>query len=202
MPIPDTLNDRQKEAVLTTEGPVLVVAGAGAGKTKVIAERINYLIEKGARPENILAVTFTNKAAGEMRGRVNAQKTFIGTFHALGLLIIRENLEKIGVNKNFTILDEDDSLKLIKECLQEIKVDPKQFEPPRIRGRVSLLKNQLVTEDTFIENGFFEQILGRAWRLYEEKKGAQNQLDFDDLLLKPVLLFRREPELLKKYQTH
>jgi len=202
MLIPETLNDRQKEAVLATEGPVLVVAGAGAGKTKVITERIKYLIEKGGvLPESILAVTFTNKAAGEMRNRIARAGSFIGTFHSLGLLIIRENVEKIGVNKNFTILDEDDSLKLIKECLLELKIDPKQFEPPRIKGRISLLKNQLVTEDAFIENGFFEQILGRAWRLYEEKKGGQNQLDFDDLLLKPVLLFRREPELLKKYQN-
>src|SRR3990167_5692497 len=148
MLIPETLNDRQKEAVLATEGPVLVVAGAGAGKTKVITERIKYLIEKGGvLPESILAVTFTNKAAGEMRNRIARAGSFIGTFHSLGLLIIRENVEKIGVNKNFTILDEDDSLKLIKECLLELKIDPKQFEPPRIKGRISLLKNQLVTEE-------------------------------------------------------
>ncbi len=217
MPISDTLNDKQKEAVLATEGPVLVVAGAGAGKTKVIAERINHLIEKGVCPENILAVTFTNKAAGEMRERLRpisnflrqsresstksgqfpiSKQPFIGTFHALGLLIIKENLMK-----GFTILDEDDSLKLIKECLAELKVDPKQFEPPRVRGRISLLKNQLVTADNFTENGFFEQILGKTWQLYERKKGAQNQLDFDDLLLKPVLLLQQNKEILKKYQT-
>ncbi|QQG42715.1 MAG: UvrD-helicase domain-containing protein [Candidatus Giovannonibacteria bacterium] len=202
------LNPKQKEAVEATEGPVLVVAGAGAGKTKVIAERINHLIEKGVSPENILAVTFTNKAAGEMRERTaishkpyGVEHTaysipFIGTFHALGLLIIKENLAR-----GFTILDEDDSLKLIRECLLELKVDPKQFDPSRIRGRVSLLKNHLVTAENFAEEGFFAEILGRAWRLYETKKGKQNQLDFDDLLLKPVLLFGREPEILKKYQN-
>ena len=196
MPDLNKLNPKQKEAVEATEGPVLVVAGAGAGKTKVIAERINHLIKKGFRPENILAVTFTNKAAEEMRGRINAPQTFIGTFHALGLLIIKENLAR-----GFTILDEDDSLKLIKECLLEIRVDPKQFDPSRIRGRISLLKNHLVTAENFAEEGFFAEILGRAWRLYETKKDNQNQLDFDDLLLKPVLLLRREPEILKKYQN-
>src|SRR3989344_6985239 len=125
----ESLNSKQKEAVEATGGPVLVVAGAGAGKTKVITERVKYLIEKGVSPESILAVTFTNKAAGEMKSRVARGGPFIGTFHALGLLIIRENLQKFGIAKNFTILDEDDALKLIKECLTELKIDPKQFDP-------------------------------------------------------------------------
>ncbi|KKS95539.1 hypothetical protein A3B05_01780 [Candidatus Giovannonibacteria bacterium RIFCSPLOWO2_01_FULL_43_160] len=214
----DKLNSKQKEAVETTEGPVLVVAGAGAGKTKVITERIKYLIEGGAAPESILAVTFTNKAAGEMKTRVARAGPFIGTFHALGLLIIRENLKKMDIGKNFTpsptglvggftILDEDDALKLIKECLLELKIDPKQFDPSRIRNNISHLKNQMITADEFIDdppNGeagsAFEKILGKVWRLYEEKTKAQNLLDFDDLLLKPVLLFKKDSETLKKYQ--
>ncbi|MDP3934975.1 MAG: UvrD-helicase domain-containing protein [Candidatus Giovannonibacteria bacterium] len=194
------LNSKQKEAVEATEGPVLVVAGAGAGKTKVITERIKYLIEKDVPPESILAVTFTNKAAGEMKSRVARSGPFIGTFHALGLLIIRENLKGLGIAKNFTILDEDDALKLIKECLLELKIDPKQFDPSRIRNNISRLKNQMMTADEFIEESAFGKILGRVWRLYEEKTKAQNLLDFDDLLLKPVLLFKKDAEALKKYQ--
>ena len=201
MPILETLNDRQKEAVLATEGPVLVVAGAGAGKTRVIAERIKHLVEKGTEPRLILAVTFTNKAAGEMRERIKITGPFIGTFHALGLLIIRENLEKIGVNKNFTILDENDSLKLLKECLSELRIDPKQFDPTRMRGNISRLKNQMMTADEFADENVFEKMLGKVWRLYEEKTKKQNLLDFDDLLLKPVLLLRQNKEVLKKYQT-
>ncbi len=200
MPDLELLNSKQKEAVEATEGPVLVVAGAGAGKTKVITERIKYLIERGAAPESILAVTFTNKAAGEMKNRVARPGPFIGTFHALGLLIIRENLKELGIAKNFTILDEDDALKLIKECLVESKIDPKQFDPGRIRNNISRLKNQMMTADEFADDSVFEKILGKVWRLYEEKTKAQNLLDFDDLLLKPVLLFKKDEEALKKYQ--
>ena len=208
MPISEILNDRQKEAVLATEGPVLVVAGAGAGKTRVIAERIKHLVEKGTEPRLILAVTFTNKAAGEMRERIKITGPFIGTFHALGLLIIRENAEKIGVAKNFTILDEDDSLKLFKECLSELHIDPKQFDPSRMRGNISRLKNQMMTADEFTDDlpdgkagGVFSEILGKVWRLYEEKTKKQNLLDFDDLLLKPALLLRQNKEILRRYQT-
>ena len=196
----ESLNSKQKEAVEATEGPVLVVAGAGAGKTKVITERVKYLIEKGVSPESILAVTFTNKAAGEMKSRVARGGPFIGTFHALGLLIIRENLQKFGIAKNFTILDEDDALKLIKECLTELKIDPKQFDPSRIRNNISRLKNQMMPADEFTDESTFEKILGRVRRLYEEKTNAQNLLDFDDLLLKPVLLFKKDAEALRKYQ--
>ncbi|OGF62595.1 hypothetical protein A2926_01070 [Candidatus Giovannonibacteria bacterium RIFCSPLOWO2_01_FULL_44_40] len=215
---PEALNSKQKEAVETTDGPVLVIAGAGAGKTLVIAERIKYLIEKGAPPESILAVTFTNKAAGEMRARLRSPTSniqfhtsnlpFIGTFHALGLLIIRENLEKLNIGGNFTILDEDDSLKLIKECLLELKIDPKEFDPSRIRNKISRLKNQLVSAKEFSENppdgeasSFFDRQLGKVWRLYEEKTQKRNLLDFDDLLLQPTRLLRRSSDLLKKYQA-
>ena len=198
------LNSKQKEAVEATEGPVLVIAGAGAGKTKVITERIKHLIEKGVAPGSILAVTFTNKAAGEMKSRVARAGPFIGTFHALGLLIIRENLKKLGIGNppagGFTILDEDDALKLIKECLLELKIDPKQFDPSRIRNNISRLKNQMMTAEEFSEDSFFGRQLRKAWKLYEDKTKRQNLLDFDDLLLKPVLLFQKDGEALKKYQ--
>ena len=170
------LNSKQKEAVEATEGPVLVIAGAGAGKTKVITERIKHLIEKGVAPGSILAVTFTNKAAGEMKSRVARAGPFIGTFHALGLLIIRENLtrlpggqEKLGIANppagGFTILDEDDALKLIKECLLELKIDPKQFDPSRIRNNISRLKNQMMTAEEFSEYSFFGRQLRKVWKL-------------------------------------
>lgn len=187
----------------------MVIAGAGAGKTKVITERIKHLIEKGVAPESILAVTFTNKAAGEMRERITNKglgirhnTPFIGTFHALGLLIIRENLKKLGIEKNFTIIDEDDSIKLVKECLQELSLDIKQFDPSRIKNQISRLKNQLISVNEYIsEENYFSQILHKAWSLYEEKIKTQNFLDFDDLLLKPVKLLRSHPDRLKDYQN-
>jgi len=218
--VSEMLNAKQKEAVEATDGPVLVVAGAGAGKTKVITERIKYLIsQEGVAPENILAVTFTNKAAGEMRERVLKHETrntkpvlhassyvlhdlpFIGTFHALGVLIIKENLKKLGVGKNFTILDEDDSLKIVKTCLEELRIDPKQFDPARIRGQISSLKNQMITPEIFDEESYFGKILGDSWKRYEEKLKIQNLLDFDDLLLKPVFLFEKNKDILAYYQN-
>ena len=208
---PKTLNSKQKEAVEETVGPVLVVAGAGAGKTKVLTERIRYLIERGVPPENILAVTFTNKAAEEMRERLRlsisnfqfpiSKQPFIGTFHALGLLMIKENLKKLNIAKNFSIIDEGDVLKLIKECEIELNLDPKQFDPSKIRGQISKLKNQLLSVEEFDEDGLFAKTLSKIWARYEEKKSIQNFLDFDDLLLKPVALLLRDEDFRKKYRA-
>ena len=204
-----SLNPKQKEAVLATEGPVLVVAGAGAGKTKVLTERIRCLVEKHSiPPEKILAVTFTNKAAEEMRQRLGLSGPLIGTFHALGLFIIKENLKELGISENFTIMDEDDALKLIKVCEEELRIDPKQFDPSRIRNQISGLKNKLIAAENFADdpsvssetNNFFGQILSKIWQLYEKKKEEQHFLDFDDLLLKPTNAFKRNPDLLKKYR--
>jgi len=226
------LNKKQLEAVETVNGPVLVAAGAGAGKTNVIVARIAHLIQQNnIAPEKILAVTFTNKAAEEMRERIRErfgplghpmskqtwtsdvqvspsgrQASFIGTFHALGVLIIRENLRALGINKNFTILDEEDSIKLIKECVLEQNKDPKQFEPPRIRNIISRCKNDLVGIEQFSEaagsdsgSRFFENVAAEVWKLYEEKKKAQQLVDFDDLLLLPVLLLQKKQDILNQY---
>ena len=214
-----SLNQKQKEAVETTDGPVLVIAGAGAGKTRVITERVAQLIARhGVAPENILAVTFTNKAAEEMRERIqrntNTQITtpFIGTFHALGLLIIRENYKLLGLNKHFTILDEDDSLKIIKESIIENNKDPKQFDPGRLRGFISRMKNLLITADAFADgdydetsvpalDSFFQDIASRVWQTYEKKKNEQSLLDFDDLLLCPARLFMKDRDIQGAYQN-
>lgn len=199
----ETLNIEQQQAVHATEGPVLVIAGAGAGKTKVIVERIVHLIETGkASPEEILAVTFTNKAAGEMReritrrlGRIHAQPT-IGTFHSLGVLMVREHPDLVGLKKNFSILDEEDVLKLIKECLLDFALDPKQYEPSRIRHIISANKNKLVALASYLtdpdtadpKKNYFGSLVGKIWGRYEEKKLANNAVDFDDLISYPVRL--------------
>ena len=202
---------------MTTEGPVLVIAGAGAGKTRVITERIKYLMEKGVPPSKILAVTFTNKAAGEMRERITVQDSgfknqfvnresrfinlpFVGTFHALGLLIIKENLEKLGIGKNFTIIDEDDSIKILKDCEKELEIDPKEYDPGRFKHQISRLKNQMTTRREFTAEGFFGEILGRVWERYEEKLKKQNFLDFDDLLLRPAKLLTEDRAAKEQYQ--
>ncbi len=197
-----SLNAKQKEAIETLEGPVLVIAGAGAGKTKVITERIKNLIASGLDPSSILAVTFTNKAAGEMRNRLNAAADlFIGTFHALGLLIIKENVIRLGISKNFSILDEDDAIKLVKECIVALSLNPKEFDPGRIKNNISRLKNKLMTPEKFIADGFFAEKLEKIWAAYEVEKQKQHFLDFDDLLIKPVLLFQNEKNTLEKYQN-
>lgn len=205
------LNPKQKEAMETENGPVLVVAGAGAGKTRVITERIKRLIENGTIPEKILAVTFTNKAAEEMRARIapstnyesdtNIQGPFIGTFHQLGLLIIKENLKALNMGKYFTILDEDDSLDLLKNCQKELNIDPKQYDPRKFKNKVSGMKNVLVTHEIFEETSLWEDFLKRIWHLYEAKKKIQNGLDFDDLLLLPANLLRFNEKILANYQN-
>ena len=153
------LNDQQKEAVLQKDGPILIIAGAGAGKTKTIAHRILHLIKEGVHPENILAITFTNKAAKEMRERVEKiisedtnlniplsyhYKPFISTFHSLGVHIIKENAHLVGLTKNFTIMDRSDSSKLVKDCLKSLDIDPKQFEPNKILNIISREKGNLI----------------------------------------------------------
>lgn len=218
------LNPKQLEAVETEKGPVLVVAGAGAGKTRVITERIKRLIEKGTSPEKILAVTFTNKAAEEMRERLGnmgqeigvSKNTnprplildpipFIGTFHQLGLLIIKENLKSLGVGNppsgGFTILDEDDSLDLLKNCQKELNIDTKQYDPRKFKNKISGLKNVLITHEVFDETSLWEDLLKRIWHLYEAKKKTENLLDFDDLLLLPANILRFNEKILSEYQN-
>ncbi|MEK7559812.1 MAG: UvrD-helicase domain-containing protein [Patescibacteria group bacterium] len=197
------LNQKQKEAVETEQGPILVVAGAGAGKTRVITERIKRLIEKGVAAKEILAVTFTNKAAEEMKQRIGIMNPgpFIGTFHRLGLLIIKENLKALNIGKYFTILDEDDSQDLIKDCQKELNIDHKQYDPRKFKNKISGMKNILLTHEFFEENSLWEDFLKRIWTFYEEKKKIQNALDFDDLLMLPANLLRFDEKILEIYQN-
>lgn len=202
------LNEEQKEAVLTVNGPLLVVAGAGSGKTRVLTSRIAYLISKGIRPYNILAITFTNKAAHEMKERVvklvgeEANLMQISTFHSFGLRIIRENYEKLGLDKNFTIFDSEDSLTIIKRILKELDIDSKKFPPKSFKNRISGLKNDLISPMTY-ENyakDEFEKMVVKVYHRYNNELMNNNGVDFDDLLIMPIKLFREYPVILEYYQ--
>jgi len=206
------LNNAQKEAATHKNGPLLIVAGAGAGKTKTITHRIVNLIKQGVAPEKILAVTFTNKAAKEMRERIiteidkNAKGQnkipFISTFHSLGVHIIKENARILGLTKYFTILDENDSISLIKETIKEVGLDPKQYEPKKIRNIISREKGKFTHLSDYSETAsdHLGKIVAQVWNLYEKKKKQENSLDFDDLLLKAVKLLKENEDIRKIYQ--
>ena len=200
------LNDEQIEAVKHNEGPCLVLAGAGSGKTKVLTNRIAYLIQNGVRDYNILAITFTNKAAKEMRDRVynlvGDVASFIGTFHSLGLRIIRENCGYLNLPSNFSIIDSDDVLTVIKKILKDMNLDTKQYSPSYIRNRISFIKNQMLSEmelDKFF-NTPIDKIVVDVYYKYNERLIASAAVDFDDLLLMPVRLFEHNKEILEHYQ--
>lgn len=205
------LNKEQRQAVETTEGALLVLAGAGSGKTKVLTTRIAYLIEeKKISPFHILAITFTNKAAKEMKERVErligamARNIQISTFHSFGLKIIRENVEVLGYDHNFVILDSEDSLTVIKRILKDKNLDPKIYNPTAIKNKISGCKNELMNAQDYEKyaSSAFEQIVLEVYQAYEKKLKRSNSLDFDDLLVLPILLFRKHPEILEKYQDH
>ena len=203
-----TLNDKQIEAVNHKEGPCLVLAGAGSGKTRVLTERIIKLIDDGVSPYNILAITFTNKAAREMKNRVEAKignisdSIFIGTFHSFGLRVLRENYREVGLNSNITILDQDDTKALIKRILKEEDLDPKDYDIKHIISRISSSKNDGVSPSEY--NRLFlredDKIIARVYEKYLKLLKENNSVDFDDLLLKPVELFRKNKEILEHYQ--
>ena len=200
------LNEEQIEAVKHNEGPCLVLAGAGSGKTKVLTNRIAYLIENGVRDYNILAITFTNKAAKEMRDRVynlvGDVASFIGTFHSLGLRIIRENCGYLNLPSNFSIIDSDDVLTVIKKILKDMNLDTKQYSPSYIRNRISFIKNQMLSEmelDKFF-NTPIDKIVVDVYYKYNERLIASAAVDFDDLLLMPVRLFEHNKDILEHYQ--
>ena len=204
-----TLNDKQKEAVEWPDGPILVLAGAGSGKTRVLTTKLAYLVnEKSINPYNILAITFTNKAAKEMKERAfkmlgsDAYKMQISTFHSLGLLLIRENYDKLGFDKNFTILDSDDSLTIIKKILKDMNLDPKVYNPRAIRNKISSAKNELMDSNYYSRfvNSEYEEIVLDVFKKYEQKVLKNNSMDFDDLLLLPIKLFKKCPDVLEKYQ--
>lgn len=210
----DDLNQKQREAVLATEGPVLILAGPGSGKTKALTRRVAYLIQKGVPPESILAVTFTNKAAEEMRMRIGAltnnrqlpnnNSLFIGTFHALAARILRANAPKLDYLKNFTIFDEDDSLALIKEVMKELEINPKQFPAGMVSRTISGLKNELVTPEKYAEEAglsdLFPKIIHKIYLAYQRQIKESNAMDFDDLLMNACLLFEKHSEILELYQ--
>jgi DNA helicase II / ATP-dependent DNA helicase PcrA len=210
------LNPQQKLAVETTEGPVLVLAGAGSGKTRVITLRIAYLIsEKGIAPHNILAVTFTNKAAGEMRERVNTilrgqnlqSAPLISTFHSLCVRILRSEIEHLdeGFNKSFTIYDADDSLKVIKACVKDIGLDEKQLAGRQVQSAISSAKNRGESFEDFASSVEYtdekRNAIARVFKLYEERLNNSNALDFDDLMIKTVRLLRKSPEVREKFNN-
>lgn len=202
------LNNEQLEAVNHIDGPCLVMAGAGSGKTKVLTTRIINLIENGINDYNILAITFTNKAAKEMRDRVynmyGQVSSFIGTFHSFGLKIIRENYELCGLDKNFNIIDSDDVLSIIKKIMKNNNIDPKKFSPYAIRNKISFIKNELLSDaelDKFF-NTEFDKMVKTIYYKYQSILTESNVVDFDDLLAKPVILFRNNKEVLEHYQNH
>lgn len=204
------LNDRQREAVLHTEGPLLILAGAGSGKTRVVTHKIAYLIEeKGVFPGNILAITFTNKAANEMKERVAkllstmVEDMWIGTFHSVCVRILRRDIDKIGYNRSFTIYDRDDQITLIRECIKERNLNKDMYKESAILSHISNLKDNMVDPNTYINHNysdFYLRNVGELYLLYEEKLKQYNALDFDDLIIKAVELLKTYPRVLDYYQ--
>ena len=206
----DELNDRQKEAVLYNEGPLLIIAGAGAGKTKTLTTKIAFLIEeKDVSPYNILAITFTNKAAKEMKDRLfrqignEAKKLTVSTFHSFGLKLLRENYEALGYDKNFVIMDSDDSLTIVKKIIKDMGYDPKLYNPRAIRNKISSCKNEMMSPTQYKQfvASEYEDVTQRVYETYEIKLQRNNSVDFDDLLLLPIELFKKRPDILEKYQN-
>ena len=206
MSIIDNLNKEQKEAVLHVNGPCLVLAGAGSGKTKVLTTRIANLINNGVYSGNILAITFTNKAAKEMRDRINLvvdeNYAFVGTFHSFGLKVIRENVEKLGLSKNFTIMDSDDVNSIIKKVMKDLDLNVKEYSPSYIKNKISFIKNEMLS-DSEIEKFLvspIDKVAIKVYHEYERVLEKNNAIDFDDLLKLPVKLFTLNKDILLKYQ--
>ena len=206
----ETLNPPQCEAVQHTEGPLLILAGAGSGKTRVLTHRIAYLIEeKGVNPWNILAITFTNKAAGEMRERVDkivgfgAESIWVSTFHSTCVRILRRYIDRLGYDNSFTIYDTDDQKTLMKDICKYLQIDTKVFKERNLLSAISSAKNEMITPEEYrlkAEGDFGRQKIATVYEEYEKQMRANNALDFDDLLLKAVQLFQTQPDVLEYYQ--
>ena len=203
------LNHEQRAAVAHFEGPLLILAGAGSGKTRVLTHRVAYLLQvHGVRPDEVVAITFTNKAAGEMKERIEglvgpiARTMWISTFHSMCARLLRREAQRIGYKSTFTIHDEDDRRRLIKRCLEELNLDPKRFPPEALARQISDAKNQLIDAHEFRERigGRFAQASADVYTLYEKRHAEMNAMDFDDLLMKTVQLLESFPERLKHYQ--
>lgn len=202
----DNLNNEQKEAVMVKEGPCLVLAGAGSGKTRVLTYRINELLKSGIAGYHILAITFTNKAAKEMKERLEKLSpdngVFLGTFHSLGLRILKKCYEKVGLTNNFTIMDSDDTLSIIRKILKNKDLDPKTHSPQYIRNRISFIKNEMLSDSEIVAyfNTEEEKIAYSVYLEYQDTLRKNNCVDFDDLLLLPVEIFMKNPDILNEYQ--
>lgn len=206
----EKLNPQQRQAVETVDGPLLIMAGAGSGKTRVLTHRIAYLIAtRKAAPWSILAITFTNKAAREMQERVSAlvgpqgQDIWVSTFHSMCVRILRKDISRIGFTSNFTILDSGDQLSVIKNCMKELNIDSKKFEPKAVQAVIGNAKNELITPEKFEQRigDYFDGIVAKVYTLYQKKLKSNNSLDFDDLIIKTIELFQQMPEVLDFYQN-
>jgi len=204
------LNPAQREAVEAINGPALILAGPGSGKTRVIAHRVAYLITVcRISPHRIMAVTFTNKAAREMEERLHrligssVSDLTIGTFHAICARILRRDGKAIGIDPRFVIYDEEDQLSLLKRGIQEVGLDPKQYVPRAIASAITSAKSRTLTPQDYIQHtrSYFEEVAGRVYERYQQLLAESNALDFDDLLMKAVQLFRNSPETLSRYQS-
>jgi len=204
------LNPRQREAVEATDGPLLVLAGAGSGKTRVLTHRIAYLIGvKKVAPWAILAITFTNKAAREMQERVaklvgpQGQDIWVSTFHSMCVRILRRDIGRIGFSQSFSILDSGDQLSVVRNCMKDLNIDSKKFEPRAVQAAISNAKNELVTPEQFEQKigDYFDGIVAKVYKKYQERLKANNSLDFDDLIMTTIRLFQEEPQVLEFYQN-
>ena len=210
MSIYDTLNEQQREAVYCTDGPLLILAGAGSGKTRVLTHRIAYLIEeKGVNPWNILAITFTNKAAGEMRERVDnlvgfgSESIWVSTFHSTCVRILRRHIDRLGYDTNFTIYDTDDQKTLMKDVCKLVEIDTKVYKERNLLAAISSAKNEMISAQEYALNAqgdFGKEKIAKVYQEYEKQMHANNALDFDDLLVKTVQLFETQPDVLENYQ--
>ena len=203
------LNDKQKEAVQCTEGPLLIMAGAGSGKTRVLTHRMAYILsEKDVRPWNLLAITFTNKAAKEMRERVDqligqgAEAMWVATFHSMCVRILRREAEAIGLSRSFTIADPAEQQTLIKQVMKDLNIDTTKFKPRMILGKISDAKNNLQTPDQYADrhSGLIEDIVAKCYAAYQKQLLAAQSLDFDDLIMYTVRLFKEQTEFVSYYQ--
>src|SRR3989338_8008824 len=210
----ENLNEKQVEAVKIIDGPVLVISGPGSGKTRCLTHRVAYLISQEIPPENILAVTFTNKASGEMRDRISnllevkpqsnggltSIMPLIGTFHSIGLRILRNEIHQLGYRRNFTVFDEDDQAGLVKKVMMDLEIDTKSFNPKIILYKISELKTQLIFPEDYEPKDFYPEIVAKVYKKYQQELKDHNAVDFDDLIVLPIKIFKQNQETLSKYQ--
>ena len=207
------MNPQQAEAVKATEGPLLIMAGAGSGKTRVLTHRIAYLVvEREVYPSKILAITFTNKAAREMRERIDGilgngttESMWVSTFHSMCVRILRRNIDRIGYSKSFSILDSTDQLTVVKNILKKDNIDPKKYDPRAILNTISSAKNECITASEFEANmnphNPFEKIVAQVYKGYQKRLKQNQSADFDDLIMLTIRLFKEAPDVLEFYQN-